>query len=90
MWTQGRDELPPNVKRTISSSKTMVSVYFSHCGFVPGKLMLAASLFDYSGSIAPCLFGWCHLPLLYSVISIHHSLLDLAFVSRNHDLDFFR
>jgi histone-lysine N-methyltransferase SETMAR len=34
MWTQGRDELPPNVKRTISSRKTMVSAYFSRCGFI--------------------------------------------------------
>jgi histone-lysine N-methyltransferase SETMAR len=34
MWAQDRDELPPNVKRTISSKKTMVSAYFSRCGFV--------------------------------------------------------
>jgi hypothetical protein len=34
MWTQDRDELPPNVKRTISSQKTMVSAYFWRCGFV--------------------------------------------------------
>jgi hypothetical protein len=34
MWTQDRDELPPNVKRTISSKTTMVSAYFSCCGFV--------------------------------------------------------
>jgi hypothetical protein len=33
MWAQDRDELPPNVKRTISSNKTMVSAYFSRCGF---------------------------------------------------------
>jgi hypothetical protein len=34
MWTQDRDELPPNVKRTISSKKAMVSAYFSRWGFV--------------------------------------------------------
>jgi histone-lysine N-methyltransferase SETMAR len=34
MWAQDRDELPPNVKRTISSKKTMVSAHFSRCGFV--------------------------------------------------------
>jgi hypothetical protein len=34
MWAQDRDELPPNVKRTISSKKTMVSAYFWRCGFV--------------------------------------------------------
>jgi histone-lysine N-methyltransferase SETMAR len=34
MRAQDRDELPPNVKRTISSAKTIVSVYFSRCGFV--------------------------------------------------------
>jgi hypothetical protein len=34
MWAQDRDELPPNVKRTISSKATMVSAYFSRCGFV--------------------------------------------------------
>jgi hypothetical protein len=34
MWAQDRDELPPNVKRTISSKKTTVSAYFSRCGFV--------------------------------------------------------
>jgi hypothetical protein len=34
MWAQDRDELPPNVKRTISSKRTMVSAYFSRCGFV--------------------------------------------------------
>jgi hypothetical protein len=34
MWAQDRGELPPNIKRTISSIKTMVSVYFSCCGFV--------------------------------------------------------
>jgi hypothetical protein len=34
MWAQDRDELPPNVNRTISSETTMVSAYFSCCGFV--------------------------------------------------------
>jgi hypothetical protein len=34
MWARDRDELPPNVKRMISSKKTMVSAYFSRCGFV--------------------------------------------------------
>jgi hypothetical protein len=34
MWAQDRDELPPNVKRTISSETTMVSAYFSLCAFV--------------------------------------------------------
>jgi hypothetical protein len=34
MLAQDRDELPPNVKRTISSKEMMVSVYFSRCGFV--------------------------------------------------------
>jgi hypothetical protein len=34
MWAQDRDELPPNVKRTISSKKMIVSAYFSRCGFV--------------------------------------------------------
>jgi hypothetical protein len=29
-----RDELPPNVKRTISSTKTMAPALFSRCGFV--------------------------------------------------------
>jgi histone-lysine N-methyltransferase SETMAR len=29
-----RDELPSNVKRTISSKKTTVSAYFLRCGFV--------------------------------------------------------
>jgi hypothetical protein len=34
MWTQDRHELPPNVKRTISSKRTIVSAYFSRYGFV--------------------------------------------------------
>jgi hypothetical protein len=34
MWAQDRDGLAPNVKRTISSKTTMVSAYFSRCGFV--------------------------------------------------------
>jgi histone-lysine N-methyltransferase SETMAR len=34
MWTQDRDELPPNVKRTISSKNTVVSPYFSRCELV--------------------------------------------------------
>jgi histone-lysine N-methyltransferase SETMAR len=34
MRAQDRDELPPNVKRTISSKKTRVSACFSRCGFV--------------------------------------------------------
>jgi hypothetical protein len=34
MWARDRDKLPPNVKRTISSKKTIVSAYFSRCGFV--------------------------------------------------------
>jgi transposase len=34
MLAQDRDELPPNVKRTISSKKTMVSAHCSLCGFV--------------------------------------------------------
>jgi hypothetical protein len=34
MWPQDRGDLPPNVKGTISSKKTMVSAYFSRCGFV--------------------------------------------------------
>jgi hypothetical protein len=34
MWAQDRDELPSNVKRTISSKKTMASAYFSRCVFV--------------------------------------------------------
>jgi hypothetical protein len=38
MWGQDRDELPPNVKRTISSKKTMASVYLSRCGFVSVEL----------------------------------------------------
>jgi histone-lysine N-methyltransferase SETMAR len=34
MWARDRDELPPKMKRTISSKTTMVSAYFSPCGFV--------------------------------------------------------
>jgi histone-lysine N-methyltransferase SETMAR len=34
MSAQDRDKLPPNVKWTISSKKTMVSADFSCCGFV--------------------------------------------------------
>jgi hypothetical protein len=34
IWTQDRDELPPNVKQTISSTKTIVSAYLSRYGFV--------------------------------------------------------
>jgi hypothetical protein len=34
MLAQDRDELPPNVKPMISSKKTLVSAYFSFCGFV--------------------------------------------------------
>jgi histone-lysine N-methyltransferase SETMAR len=34
MLTQDRDKRPPNVKLTISSKKTMLSAYFSRCGFV--------------------------------------------------------
>jgi histone-lysine N-methyltransferase SETMAR len=39
MLAQDRDELPLNVKRTISSKKTMVSAYFSRCGFVPVEFL---------------------------------------------------
>jgi transposase len=34
MWAQDRDELQRNVKRMIQSKKTMISAYFSRCGFV--------------------------------------------------------
>jgi histone-lysine N-methyltransferase SETMAR len=34
IWAQDRVELTPNVKRMISSKRTMVSVYFSRWGFV--------------------------------------------------------
>jgi hypothetical protein len=34
MWAQDRDELPPNVKRMISSEKTMASACFSRCDIV--------------------------------------------------------
>jgi hypothetical protein len=34
MWAQDSDALPPNAKRAISPKKTMVSAYFSRCGFV--------------------------------------------------------
>jgi hypothetical protein len=40
MLRQDRDELPPNVKRTISSKKTIVSAYFSRCGFVSVEFLL--------------------------------------------------
>jgi histone-lysine N-methyltransferase SETMAR len=33
IWAQDRGELPRNVKRTIASRTTMVSAYFSRCGF---------------------------------------------------------
>jgi hypothetical protein len=39
MWTQDRDEMPPNAKRTISAEKTMVSAYFARCGFVPVEFL---------------------------------------------------
>jgi hypothetical protein len=39
MLAQDRDELLPNVKRTISSKKTLVSAYFSFCGFVSIKFL---------------------------------------------------
>jgi hypothetical protein len=39
MWAQDRDELAPNVKQTISSKKTMISAYFSRCGFVSAELL---------------------------------------------------
>jgi histone-lysine N-methyltransferase SETMAR len=39
MWAQDRDELPPNVKRAISLEKTMVSAYFSPCGFVSAEFL---------------------------------------------------
>jgi histone-lysine N-methyltransferase SETMAR len=34
IWAQDKDELPPNVKRTIPSKKMMVSAYFSRCDLV--------------------------------------------------------
>jgi hypothetical protein len=34
MWTQDRDELPPNVKPKISSKMTVISGYLSRFGFV--------------------------------------------------------
>jgi histone-lysine N-methyltransferase SETMAR len=34
MWARDKHELPLNVKRTISSEKTMLSAYFSRCRFV--------------------------------------------------------
>jgi hypothetical protein len=40
MCAQDRDELPPDVKRTISSKKTIVSAYFSRCGFVSVEFLL--------------------------------------------------
>jgi hypothetical protein len=39
MWAQDRDELQLNVKQTIWSKKTMVSAYFSRCGFVPVEFL---------------------------------------------------
>jgi hypothetical protein len=46
MWTQDRDELPPNVKRTIWSEKTMVSAYFSRCGFVSVAMLLMGQKYN--------------------------------------------
>jgi histone-lysine N-methyltransferase SETMAR len=40
MWAQDRNELPPNVKRTISSKKTMVFAYFSRCRFGSVEFLL--------------------------------------------------
>jgi histone-lysine N-methyltransferase SETMAR len=34
MWTEDREEVPPNVKRMICSKTTMLSAYFSRTGFV--------------------------------------------------------
>jgi hypothetical protein len=33
-WAQDKDELPPNVKQTISSKRTVISAYLSRFGFV--------------------------------------------------------
>jgi hypothetical protein len=33
-WAEDREEVPSNVKRIISSKKTMLSAYFSRTGFV--------------------------------------------------------
>jgi hypothetical protein len=34
LWAEDRDDIPRNVSRMISSKKTMLSVYFTRCGFV--------------------------------------------------------
>jgi hypothetical protein len=39
MWAEGREEVPPNVKRMVCSKKTMLSTYFSRTGFVSIKLL---------------------------------------------------
>jgi hypothetical protein len=46
MLAQNRDELPPNVKRTISSTKSMVPVYSSRCGFVSVEFLPMGQKYD--------------------------------------------
>jgi hypothetical protein len=53
MWTQDRDELEPNVKGTISSKKTIVSAYFSLCGFVSVEFLPMAQSTTRSSSLKP-------------------------------------
>jgi hypothetical protein len=39
MWTDNREEVPPNVKRMICSKNTMLSAYFSRTRFVSIKFL---------------------------------------------------
>jgi hypothetical protein len=48
MWAQDRDELLPNVKRTISSQKMMVSAYFSRCGFVSVEFLPMGQKYNFT------------------------------------------
>jgi histone-lysine N-methyltransferase SETMAR len=77
MWAQDRDELPPNVKRTISSKTRMVSAYFSRCGFVSVEFLPIGQKYNsqfFTETVLPGIkgkFAECRPKLLTTAAHLH-------------------
>jgi transposase len=77
MWAQNKDELAPNVKRTISSKNTMVFVYFSRCAsisveFIPMRQKYSSQFF--TETVLPSIekkLAECHPKLQTTAAHLH-------------------
>jgi hypothetical protein len=77
MSAQDRDELPPKMKRMISSKKTMVSAYFSPCGFASVEFLPMGQKYNpqfFTETVLPSIekkFAECRPKLRTTVTHVH-------------------